>query len=156
LAFANNMTIDAIDAIPEIGVSKLISNTTHSMSFDAWAKWAVVLILLFVGLFLMYYFTYGESIKRFSFVSSIASLILACVAVTFAFHKFNLDKNDKPAIVFAKESPVKSEPNLRSEEAFRLHEGTKIQILETVNNWKKVKLSDGKEGWISNNDIKAL
>jgi uncharacterized protein YgiM (DUF1202 family) len=81
---------------------------------------------------------------------------LACSALSLAFHKYNLDKNDKPAIVFAKESQIKSEPNLRSTEAFKLHEGTKVQILDTVNNWKKIKLADGKTGWIVSDDIKAL
>ena len=33
---------------------------------------------------------------------------------------------------------------------------TKVQILDTVNNWKKIKLSDGKTGWIINDDLKAL
>lgn len=84
------------------------------------------------------------------------SLGFTCLALIFAFHKFNLDKKDQPAIIFAQESQVKSEPNLRSTEAFILHEGTKVQILDTVNNWKKIKLSDGKTGWILNQDIKAL
>ena len=74
----------------------------------------------------------------------------------FAFHKFNLVKKDQPAIVFAKESQVKNEPNSRSEESFKLHEGTKVQVLDTVNNWKKIKLQDGKTGWISSQDLKAL
>ena len=64
--------------------------------------------------------------------------------------------NHKPAIVFSQEALVKTEPNLRSEEAFRLHEGTKVQILDTLKNWKKIKLTDGKTGWISSNAIKAL
>jgi uncharacterized protein YgiM (DUF1202 family) len=65
-------------------------------------------------------------------------------------------QHDRPAIVFAKEAQIKSEPNLRSTEAFKLHEGTKVQILDTVQNWKKIKLADGKIGWIVNDDIKAL
>jgi uncharacterized protein YgiM (DUF1202 family) len=84
------------------------------------------------------------------------SLLLAIVALVFAFHKFKLVSNDQPAIVFAEETKIKSEPNLRSSEAFVLHEGTKVQVLDTVNNWKKIKLSDGKIGWIINDDIKIL
>ena len=76
--------------------------------------------------------------------------------MAFAFHKFNIDKKNKPAIVFAQESKVKSEPNARSEESFRLHEGTKVQVLDTVNNWKKIKLADGKTGWVASSDIKLL
>ena len=156
MAFAKNMTIDAIDVIPETGVSKIIKSTTNLMPFDAWAKTSVAFVLCFVILFLVYYFAYSTIKKRLAFISSITSLFLLCVSLAFAFHKFNIDKKNKPAIVFAQESKVKSEPNSRSEESFRLHEGTKVQVLDTVNSWKKIKLADGKTGWISANDIKLL
>lgn len=156
IAFARNMTVDAIDSVPEVGISKLIKNITNMMAFDAWAKISVVLILLFVVLFIVYYFTNSTSKKRLAFITSNVSFLLAIVALVFAFHKFELVSNDQPAIVFAQETKIKSEPNLRSSEAFVLHEGTKVQILDTVNNWKKIKLSDGKTGWVMNDDIKML
>lgn len=156
IAFARNMTVDAIDSVPEIGISKLIKNVTNTMSFDGWAKTSVILVVLFVILFILYYFTYSTSKKRFAFVSSNISLLLAIVSLAFAFHKFKLVENDQPAIVFAQETKIKSEPNLRSTEAFVLHEGTKVQVLDTVSNWKKIKLSDGKTGWVINDDIKML
>ena len=77
-------------------------------------------------------------------------------SVFFAFKKQSLDNSNNPAIVFAKETEVKSEPNLGSTEAFVLHEGTKVQVLDTINNWKKIRLVDGKTGWIISGDIKLL
>lgn len=156
LAFARNMTIDAIDVIPEVGLSKILNNITNRFTFDAWAKVSIGFVFCFVVLFLFYYFAYTSLRKRFAFLGSLASLTLVCVTLLFAFHKYNLDKGDKPAIIFAKESLIKSAPNNRSEESFKLHEGTKVQILDTVNNWKKIKLQDGKTGWISSEDIKVL
>ncbi|WP_417872355.1 tetratricopeptide repeat protein [Xanthomarina gelatinilytica] len=155
-AFARNMTIDAIDSVPEVGLSNYIKKVTNTFGFNTWAKLAIAFISIFVVLFLTYYFAYSTTKKRLAFVSSMLSLGFTCLALIFAFHKFNLDKKDQPAIIFAQESQVKSEPNLRSTEAFILHEGTKVQILDTVNNWKKIKLSDGKTGWILKQDIKAL
>lgn len=156
IAFARNMTIDGIDVVPESGFSKLIKSITNAFSFDAWAKLSIVLVFCFVVLFLIYYFTYSSLKKRLTFISSLTALFLCCLAVIFAFHKYDLDKNDKPAIVFAQESKIKSEPNLRSEESFRLHEGTKVQVLDTIAEWKKIKLSDGKTGWVLSEDIKLL
>lgn len=156
IAFANNMTIDAIDVIPDAGFSKLLNTTTNKLTFDYWAKAAVALVFVFVLLFLVYYFAYSTLKKRLAFIGSITALILMCITLAFAFHKYNLDKLDNPAIVFAQESKVRSNPNSRSEESFRLHEGTKVQVLETYNDWKKIKLSDGKIGWITSKDIKLL
>ena len=156
IAFARNMTIDAIDVVPESGFSKLIKSITNTFSFDAWAKLSIVLVFCFVLLFLVYYFAYSSLKKRLTFIGSLIALFLCCFALFFSFHKYDLDKNDRPAIVFAQESKIKSEPNLRSEESFRLHEGTKVQVLDTIGKWKKIKLSDGKTGWISSDDIKLL
>ncbi|TBN02435.1 tetratricopeptide repeat protein [Hyunsoonleella flava] len=156
LAYANNMTIDAIEDVPEVGFSKLIKRVTNTFNFDTWAKIAVACAIVYVILVLLYYFSYSSVKKRITFIASVVCLLSLCIALALAFNKYDLDKKDNPAIVFAQESQVKTEPNLRSEESFRLHEGTKVQILDTVNNWKKIKLVDGKTGWIVSEDIKRL
>lgn len=156
IAFARNMTIDAIDKTPEIGFSKFSKNVTNWLSFDNWAKLSVLLMVLFVVSYLVYYFNYSAMKKRLAFITAMTFLILACCSVALAFNNYHLVENDRPAIVFAKESQVKSEPNLRSSESFKLHEGTKVKIMDTVNNWKKIKLADGKTGWIPTEAIKAL
>ncbi|KJD36640.1 ion channel protein [Tamlana sedimentorum] len=156
LAFAQNMTIDVIDIVPDSGISKFIKSFANKFTFDAWAKIAVVLVFVFVILFLIYYFAFSTNRKRLTFIGSVVSLILICITLTFAFYKFNLDKKDNPAIIFAQESKVKSGPNPNSDEAFRLHEGTKVQVEETFESWKKIKLADGKTGWVAANDIKTI
>jgi tetratricopeptide (TPR) repeat protein len=156
ISYAKNMTIDAIEIVPEVGFSRLIKNATNTMVFDNWAKTAVALVVLFVLLFLMYYFSQSTSKKRLAFITSLSSLLLAFIALAFAFNSYELDQKNQPAIVFAQESQIKSEPNLRSAEAFKLHEGTKVQVIDTVTNWKKIKLSDGKTGWVVSDDIKLL
>ncbi len=156
IGFARNMTIDAIETVPEVGFSKFEKNISKSMTFEQWGISAIVLVVLFMILFLTYYFAYSSMRKRLAFIGSTASLLLAIVALALAFHNYSLVKNDRPAIVFAQETQVKSEPNLRSNEAFVLHEGTKVQVLDTVNKWKKIRLADGKTGWIPQDDIKLL
>ncbi|WP_406685195.1 tetratricopeptide repeat protein [Seonamhaeicola sp. MEBiC1930] len=156
IAFARNMTIDAIEVIPETGFSKFVKNITNGLSFDNWAKVSIAMVFCFVILFLMYYFAYATLTKRLAFLGSLTALFLVCVTLGFAFHKFNIDKKDNPAIVFVQETKVKSDPNLRSEEAFRLHEGTKVQVVDEYKNWSKIQLSDGKTGWLISEDIKLF
>ncbi|OBQ55084.1 tetratricopeptide repeat protein [Tamlana sp. s12] len=156
LAYANNMTIDAIPVVPEAGLSKLIRNVTNKLSFDGWAITAVSLVFVFVILFLVYHFSYATGIKRLMFVCSLTVLILMFISLSLAFHKYNLDKKDNPAIIFVQESKVKSTPNATSEEVFRLHEGTKVQVEEAYTDWLKIKIADGKTGWVLNQDLKLL
>ena len=107
------MTIDAIDAVPDAGFSKLIKNITGMMSFDNWAKVAVASVILFVLLFLVYYFTYSTFKKRLAFVYQQPLSFFGNPSVVIAFHKYNVHQNDKEAIVFAQEATIKSEPNTK-------------------------------------------
>ncbi|MCB0461268.1 MAG: tetratricopeptide repeat protein [Flavobacteriaceae bacterium] len=157
LAFAQNMTIDAIEKVPEVGFSKFVKGITNTFSIDVWAIISVSFVVLFVFLFLGYYFSYSTVKKRLAFVSSFVILFFAFIALFFAFQKNAIDKKNNPAIVFSQESDVRTEPNLRSESAFQLHEGTKVQVLENYNNtWTKIQIANGKTGWIAADDIKLL
>ncbi|WP_455168712.1 tetratricopeptide repeat protein [Aegicerativicinus sediminis] len=156
ITFAQNMTIDAIDNIPEVGLKKLLSNLTALFPTDGWALLTSVFAVLFTLIFIFYYLSGSTAKKRTFFVGSGIFISLAVVCFLFAFHSHNLERIDKPAIVFASESQVKSEPNPRGTLSFTLHAGTKVQILDTINNWNKIKLSDGKTGWMKAEDMKPL
>ena len=156
LAFANNMTIDAIEKVPELGISKFFKQAVNVLSFDNWAMLSSLFMIFFVILFLVYYFTKQTTSKRLYFLSSLASFFFTLVFLLFAFKKYSIDQKNKPAIVFAQESIIRTDPNLSGSEAFKLHEGTKVQVLDTINNWKKIKISDGKVGWIISDDIRQL
>jgi len=156
LEFANNATIDAIDVIPQGVISKTINGFTNMFSFDGWAWISVVCVVLFVGLFILYYTARVSSKKRLLFLGSWVSLIIGLFGIFFAFKQNSFINNNQYAIIFAQETTIKSEPNLRSEEVFELHEGTKVKVTETVNDWKKIKLADGKIGWIPAIDLEEL
>ena len=157
MSFAKNMTIDDIEIMPEMGFSKIANQVINKYSFDTWAKLSVFFVALFVVLFLAYYFSYSSTSKRFAFLASILSIVLILITLAFTFQRYDHEQKDNPAIVFAQESEIKNEPNLKSEIAFKLHEGTKVQVLEIYNkNWTKIKLANGKTGWIPSVDIKEL
>lgn len=156
IAFAQNMTIDAIDNIPEVGFRKLLKSIINKTTFDNWAKISVGFVFGFVIIFLLYYFSHHTARKRLAFISSFLFLFLAMVALALAFQKSELDAKNNPAIVFARETIVKSDPNNTSTDLFRLHEGTKVQVLETFDDWNKIKLSDGQIGWMQSTDLRTI
>ena len=155
--FAQNMTIDAIEELPEIGLTRFVKILVNTYSVDAWAKLSIICVVLFVILFLSYYFSFSTTKKRASFILSFVTITLAIMFLSFAFQKYTINKKNNPAIVFAQESDVKTDPNLKSETAFQLHEGTKVQVLERYNDsWTKIKIANGKNGWIFTKDIRLL
>lgn len=156
LDYAKNMTLDAIEPLPESGFSKIKNDIVGFLSFDNWAYLSVSCILLFVIFYILFYYARYAIRKRIAFISSLASLFVGLIAIILAFIQYSNFQANQPAIVFTAEVIVKSEPNLRSQEVFRLHEGTKINVLEELNDWNKIKIADGKTGWLSSEDIKLL
>jgi tetratricopeptide (TPR) repeat protein len=49
-----------------------------------------------------------------------------------------------------------SAPTFNSEEVFILHEGTKVFVLDAVDDWKKIQLADGKQGWIIASEVQEF
>jgi len=156
LTVAQRMTIDKIDILPKTFLQKLDNTYIRSLSFENWALITIVAIILFVFFFLAYYFAAHPGKKRLFFILAITGLIVVLFSFSFAYSGYNYSKNHKPAIIFSAKVSVKDAPTLNSNEAFELHEGTKVTILEQVANWFKIKLADGKIGWILKSDLKVI
>ncbi len=156
LAFAQNMTLDAIEDLPKSSLSKIFDGIISKLSFNGWAWLAVVSSIVLSVCFLLYYLSASALKKRIFFTGFGVGIIVMVASVSFAYMQYGIQQNKKFAIVFAEESTVRSEPNPQSSNAFLLHEGTKIKILDNFNGFYKIELSDGRQGWIKENDLKAL
>lgn len=156
LAFANNMTIDAIEKAAPTGFQKIKENTIGSFSADGWAQIAVISVLIFVVFFIGYYFSVKSITKRILFTASILGVILFIFSFAFSFIQQNNTSNENFAIVFSEEASIKAEPNPKASEAFLLHEGTKVKLLDSFNGFYKLEISDGRQGWLKQESLKAL
>lgn len=156
LAFAENARIDAIEPLPKTIFSKWHTAVSGILSVRGWAIAAVTFSMLFVCFFLVYYFSVSERKKRILFAGSMLFLVLLLATLAMAFQVHGESLNDNPAIIFAESTEVKSEPSMGSEAAFTLHEGTKVQIMERDDEWVRIQIVDGKDGWVPGTDLKEL
>lgn len=156
LGYAQNMTLDAIETMPETGLAKIYKNVVGMLSFDQWGYAAVAFMMLFVLLYITFYYLNYATQKRIAFILGMFALLLSISATVLAYMSYRDFQADRPAIVFTDEVIVKSEPNNRSQEVFRLHEGTKLNVLEEFNDWKKIRIADGQIGWLASENVKML
>jgi tetratricopeptide (TPR) repeat protein len=156
LDFARKATVDDIKILPKVGFHKIISDFTSKYYYDTWAKIAVGFAFLFFVLFLGFYFSFSALRKRVFFTAMFVALLAIFLSVFAAIFEKNRINNTKPAIVFSETAQVKNEPKLNAPDAFILHEGTKVFIVESIANWKKIELTDETTGWIQENAIKEL
>jgi tetratricopeptide (TPR) repeat protein len=156
LKFAHKLQIDEIKEIPKVGFAKLIRDFTGNFHYNTWAWISVSFAFLFLLFFLGYYFSQITVSKRIFFFGMFIVVFLILISVLSALFEKNNYETEKPAIVFAEVVAVKSEPKTSSSDVLVLHEGTKVFVLEALDNWKKIQLTDGTEGWIENNAIKEV
>ena len=156
LKFAQKLQIDEIKVVPQVGFSKMVHDFTSIFHYNTWAWISVVLATVFLLFFIGYYFSQIAWYKRIFFFGMFVLLFLMLISVSSAISEKNHYESEKPAIVFAEMVLVKSEPQRASNTVFTLHEGTKVFVLETLENWKKIQLTDGTEGWIDKNAIKEV
>ena len=156
LVFAKRLTIDAIDEIPKTIFQKLDDTIVKKLSYNEWAIVNVVFSVLGTLLFLLFYFSFTPSIKRLFFVTSILSFLLLLITLFFTIKEYAYSNTTVEAIIFSKEITINNAPTDNSEKIFTLHEGTKVRVLDTVDNWKKIRIADGKIGWIIADEIKIL
>lgn len=156
LDYAQNMTLDAIDTMPQTALTRIYKSVTSVMTFDQWAYISIICMVLFVLLYIAFYYFQFSTKKRWAFIGSLIALFLCIISIVFAALGKRDFNTDNPAIIFADEVAVNTEPNNTSETIFTLHSGTKVNVLETLNKWKKIKLSDGKTGWVPQTELKLL
>ncbi len=156
LVFARRLTIDNIEELPKSVFQKIDESFVKKLSYNEWSIVSVSFSFLGALLFLLFYFSYSPSKKRLFFVTSILSFLFLIVSSIFAFKEYAFAQNNVEAIIFAEETEIKNGPTLNSGKVFTLHEGTKVDVLDTVDNWKKIRIADGKVGWILSDEIKVL
>lgn len=156
LVFAKRLALDNIEELPKSIFQKINENYLQKLSYNEWSILSVAFCILGSLLFLFFYYSYNSSKKRLYFILSFISFILFISSLFITYNQYQYSKNNKIAIVFSEEAEIMNAPTLNSEEIFKLHEGTKIVVLDSIDNWMKIKIADGKQGWIISNEVKLL
>jgi tetratricopeptide (TPR) repeat protein len=156
LVLANRMSIDQIEEMPKTLIQRIETNFLHKISVETWSIIAVVLSFITALLFLIYYFSFTTFVKRIFFTISIITFTMMVIVVLIGLKGINYEKNHQPAIIFSESTIVKNAPTFNSEDVFILHEGTKVEVLDTVDGWYKIKLVDGKIGWVKTAVLKII
>lgn len=156
IEFARNMAIDDIEEIERTGISKWFNELIANKSASGWAVFAIIFSVVFVAFFLLYYTSRVPVRKRIYLGVASLSLLICILSVVFAYQQTSYLLDNQYAIIYEEEVEVRDEPNLRGEPSFELHEGTKAKVLEDFQEWSRIELSNGAQGWVNTENIRKL
>lgn len=81
-------------------------------------------------------------------------IVMIAFTVTTVF--IRVSAIDKEAIIVSDSPEVKFEPFESATTHFTLHEGMKIYVIQSKQDWMKIKRSDGKTGWVKKNSAEII
>ncbi|MES2276699.1 MAG: tetratricopeptide repeat protein [Bacteroidota bacterium] len=156
IRFANQKTTDKIDEAPEFFLNKWWHGFILMFSLSTLSILSIVFIFLSSLVLIGYLFTRSVVLKKTSFYISIVLFAIGLVFIFMGNRQSAYFDSHKQAIVFTSTVTVKSSPASAAKTLFVIHEGTKVDVLETISNRIKIKLANGSEGWIGAGDVKEI
>ncbi len=101
-------------------------------------------------------FTRSYAVQRLMMIVLLFAVLSSLVGFTATWLQYHQETNDHFAVIFSPSVSVKSAPDQQSVDLFVLHEGLKIELLDEVGEWRKIRLADGKIGWIPETAIQVI
>ena len=148
LQLANLSTVDRIPEPPKAEWIQWIETIVNALSLST-------LVWLTIGLYacLLIIVSLQNLKQEMATSSSVRMLrqflipVLAVATIWFGYRWYKFE-TEAYAIVLQQKVSVSSSPTTNSTEVFELHEGTKVRIEQSADTWAKIRLQDGKVGWL--------
>lgn len=157
LQFVSSRTIDKITPQNEMFFVTWYRSLVNAMSVDAWAALSVVALALACVLLLLYLFGKRLLVREVGFYGSIVLAAVFLLGNVFAWQQKRAFEQRSGAVVVAPVVTVKKTPADSANDAFIIHEGTRVDITDnTMKGWRAVRLADGREGWLKTTAIEEI
>ena len=98
---------------------------------------------------LVFWASGSVNIRKLTFSSAVILLLFAILSNVCAMQQRNFKQTHTSGIITTPAVTVKSTPADNGNDLFVLHEGSKVEILDSsLKEWCEVSIADGKVGWI--------
>ena len=96
-------------------------------------------------------------LRKIGFFGTLILMVVFLISNIFGFEQKQALVRRTGAIVVAPAVTVKSTPARQGTDLFILHEGTKVDIIDDgMQEWKEIRIADGKQGWVENKQIEMI
>ncbi len=153
---ANLSVADRIPVMPQALIFIWLDRGIHLFSLEAAATVMLIFwVLLFAGAIIWMLARRGflqNWGRRLAWGAGAVWLIFMLIFGILAYEQATVQEG----IVLASRVVVRSSPAEDATEIFILHEGVKVRLQERSGEWQRIKLADGKVGWLEINAVEKI
>ena len=156
LDFAHLSTVDRIQPLPRFFLFDWWEALLGLFSDNGWAY--VVFVFYLLVILLAGAYSYSRSVKqqKIFFFSAIAGVFILAFSISLLVIKVKREATLKSGVIVEQVVTVKFSPDPQSTDAFMIHEGLKVNLEDQLDNWIKIRLADGKVGWVLEENIEGI
>jgi len=148
LKIANSRTIDKITEVPKLFLFAWWDILVTTFGINGWSILVVFTFWILLSSIASYFFSSKITLQRITFISGSISLSLLLLFIFILFARVNRETATDYGILIESTYSVKVSPDEKGNDAFIIHEGVKFSLEDSVGEWVKIRLIDGKIGWI--------
>ena len=147
--------IDDIQSVPEFFITKIINDIKIKFSPSQWGY--ITILVLYLILFLCLVVFFSKSVEsRTSSLKTLIVLFPIFLLIIFFLIYSNVDKKYNDAVLVSPNAYVKTAPSKDADDYFIIHEGVKFELIDKLDDWSRILLSDGKDGWVKNSYFEVV
>ena len=157
LQLAQSKTIDNLTPESEMFFVTWYKALVNFLSVDCWAFLSLACLFLSLAALVVYLFVESDSFRKAAKAAVPVFFFLFLLDIFFAVQQVYLLDSDDHGIIMSSSAVVRKTPDQQSAEAFILHEGSKVRIIDhSMSQWTEIQLSDGRQGWVRTRHIEAI
>lgn len=157
LDFVRGLTLDKVTPPSELFFVTWWKNLANAFNMAQWKIIAIVFFILLLAGILAYFFSRPTLLRRIGFYTAIASIVIVLVANLCALTQSQTIGQHNAAIITSPVATIYSSPNNSSTHLFEIHEGTRVDILDSsTDEWMEIRLEEGKQGWAETKNLEVI
>lgn len=147
---------DQLDIIPESFLLRWWKNAFQAASSQVWTILSLLFIWLAMAGLSIWRIGKSRKIRKWGFFVGISLFLISVLFGNLAYSRYSFEYNNGRGVVMVLETPFHVAPDPESEEIMNLHAGTICKVVDELNSWYKIRLTDGQQGWMPKQSIRLL
>ena len=156
LTFAYMSTSDRIQPLPAFFLFEWWESVLTSLNVNGWTYLSYSVYLILLLLIGFYFFARSVFQQKIILFSGLGVLLILTLSISLLIVKINRETTHIEGVIIENVITVKTSPDIKSTDAFLIHEGLKVKLEDNIDEWVKIRLADGKVGWVENEVVEKI